>query len=514
MSETPDRPVSASEQRREARRLAEQAERNRLAAEALVLADALERQEEERREQVLLEEERMRTEQQEREIREQEERARREEERFQRMQEEARLEEQAEQARFREQERRLAEEALQRQRAQREQAEALLREQQEANRREAEAAQQQAQVASVGPPDLAQRPANDLALFRHYFRSDGREFTIGRELGSGTYGSVFEATKAGDPRRLVLKIMRVSQYDNFDFEGLYALSLGRQMRARRAQGETHIMPVLGGGYFERGIFAGQIFIVYPLMNEGSLYDLFKKKDELEMRPDYPLWAWAAPSRREVMLQLLEGLATMHAFGYAHNDMKPLNILVHREGDGDQSRYLLRLADFGLGCVDRKILRYLKLDCIAIGTPYYLSPEYRRYYIADARPQLTDYVRRTQFARENPDLDRGERARQRPDERNTFVYAEKDIAAAQANDVFGLGLVFFEAFYQRAHQDNYPPPPFIDEFNLSNGRTRRLMHLEVLNTLEPDLRIRTTLIGMLAQSPRDRFTAEEALRSMQ
>ncbi len=74
----------------------------------------------------------------------------------------------------------------------------------------------------------------------------------------------------------------------------------------------------------------------PFYNQGSL-DAVMKRGQLP--GTYAEQAQAAT-------QLLEGLANLHEAGILHRDIKPQNILVHKEG----GKLSLSIADFGLACL--------------------------------------------------------------------------------------------------------------------------------------------------------------------
>jgi eukaryotic-like serine/threonine-protein kinase len=77
--------------------------------------------------------------------------------------------------------------------------------------------------------------------------------------------------------------------------------------------------------------------------------------------------------RQVLLDLLDGLAHAHARGVVHRDLKPNNVLAFRDGDGPPR---LKLADFGLAQAVELQTRQDSTEIIC-GTPSYMAPEQLR-----------------------------------------------------------------------------------------------------------------------------------------
>jgi serine/threonine protein kinase len=86
--------------------------------------------------------------------------------------------------------------------------------------------------------------------------------------------------------------------------------------------------------------------------------------------------------RNIMQQVGEGLAAMHAAGWVHRDVKPANILVDSDGD-------VRLIDFGLAepLTVPRWRRLLPRRRLAKGTISYMSPEQIRGAPVDGRADI-------------------------------------------------------------------------------------------------------------------------------
>ncbi|WAO92365.1 Camk kinase [Fusarium falciforme] len=71
-------------------------------------------------------------------------------------------------------------------------------------------------------------------------------------------------------------------------------------------------------------------------------------------------------------RILSGIALMHAEGFAHRDIKPRNILIHRHPRGvPPSDWWIKLGDFG---ISKRVGTDTNTTDLAIGTWQYMAPE--------------------------------------------------------------------------------------------------------------------------------------------
>ncbi|CAJ0546703.1 Ff.00g013300.m01.CDS01 [Fusarium sp. VM40] len=76
--------------------------------------------------------------------------------------------------------------------------------------------------------------------------------------------------------------------------------------------------------------------------------------------------------REIVSQLVSGLALMHAEGFAHRDVNPKNILINRHPQGDNpGSWWVKLADFG---ISKRLGTDTNATTYIPGTRLYMAPE--------------------------------------------------------------------------------------------------------------------------------------------
>ena len=174
------------------------------------------------------------------------------------------------------------------------------------------------------------------------------DFTIQRELGRGGCGAVYLATPkfGGDPVAVKLMLSRA------------------QATPRAIEHFKREMQVIAGlkhpnivRFLDSGSDQGTFFFVMEYCDGGSLADVAKARGGT-IPPDV-LMPWA--------LQALEGLAAAHKEGFVHRDIKPHNILLHRNR--------AKISDFGLAKNFQKAgLSGMSMTGNYAGTPVFMPPE--------------------------------------------------------------------------------------------------------------------------------------------
>jgi len=184
---------------------------------------------------------------------------------------------------------------------------------------------------------------------------DGR-YRIVRLLGEGGMGSVFEAERRSDGKRVALKVMSGSIATDD------AARFVREAEIAAQLDHANLVPVL-----DVGLSSGTPFLVMELLEGGSVDGQRRRFGDVR---------WALP----LLAQIASGLRALHERGIVHRDLKPANVLLEREADGG---YRARISDFGisrrsdLGAVealDATARVELTASGAIIGTPLYMAPE--------------------------------------------------------------------------------------------------------------------------------------------
>jgi hypothetical protein len=175
-------------------------------------------------------------------------------------------------------------------------------------------------------------------------------YQILARLGAGGMGEVY---KAHDPQLDRVVALKLPHFTGSP-ENI-AQRVARFQREGRAAARVfhqHVCPILDVGEHE-----GRPFVVMAFIEGRSLAEKLAEKGGFEDVADAV----------GLMVQVLEGLAAVHAAGIVHRDLKPANILLDAAGRPV-------LTDFGLARPEQDDGEPLTSDGVVMGTPHYMAPE--------------------------------------------------------------------------------------------------------------------------------------------
>lgn len=185
-------------------------------------------------------------------------------------------------------------------------------------------------------------------------------YRVVRLLGRGAMGVVYQAHDPVIDRSVAIKLLRIDLLDGSDrTEFLSRFQREAQAAARCAH--PNIVAV-----FDFAMHNGDPFLAMEYVEGVSLADRLRQQGKMP-----------AEQAVQIMRQVLDALASAHAVGVVHRDVKPANMLLL---PGDR----VKMTDFGIARLESSELTQ---HGVVVGTPSYMSPEQCRGDTVDARSDL-------------------------------------------------------------------------------------------------------------------------------
>jgi serine/threonine protein kinase len=178
-------------------------------------------------------------------------------------------------------------------------------------------------------------------------------YELGRIIGAGGMGAVFEAKHLRLGRMVAIKVLRPDFADHDEYVQRFLREAQAVSRIRhRNVVEIHDYGEAPGG------------LVYSVMELLRGQDL---DQYLASRPHQRLPWWEASS---LLAQAARGLKAAHAAGIVHRDVKPANCFLADE----EGQPLLKIVDFGIAKAQGTEQTRLTATSVVLGTPGYVAPE--------------------------------------------------------------------------------------------------------------------------------------------
>jgi serine/threonine-protein kinase len=186
---------------------------------------------------------------------------------------------------------------------------------------------------------------------------DGK-FRIERALASGASGDVYEAVHLGLGSPVAVKVLRPGFPET---EHVRRKRFVREARVAARIQSDHVVRVFDIVAPDEGL----IYIVMELLQGETLADRIRR-----------VGAMAPAEAVGYMLQAAKPLAQMHDEGIIHRDVKPSNVFLARDAEGNER---IKLLDFGIAAFQQPVARARGDSAITftdamIGTPRYMAPE--------------------------------------------------------------------------------------------------------------------------------------------
>ncbi|MEM9658469.1 MAG: serine/threonine-protein kinase, partial [Planctomycetota bacterium] len=145
-------------------------------------------------------------------------------------------------------------------------------------------------------------------------------YRIGRKIGKGGMGSVFEAVDEQDGRQVAVKALNPQLATSEGFRERFEAEI-ESLKKLRHEG---LVRLLGWGEDE-----GALFYSMELVNGPSLEEEIVSGRRFDWRETLG-----------IAIQVCRALKHAHDHGVVHRDIKPANVLINENGDA-------KLADFGI-----------------------------------------------------------------------------------------------------------------------------------------------------------------------
>jgi serine/threonine-protein kinase len=166
-------------------------------------------------------------------------------------------------------------------------------------------------------------------------------------LGKGSMGVVFKAKQVSVDRIVAIKVLLEPLAQNREF-------------IKRFEREAKIAAKLSHNNVVNAIDAGEVdghyYFVMEYVEGITIKDFLDKKSCFEEK-----------DALRIAIAVAEALKHAHERGLIHRDIKPENVIITKDGN-------VKLADLGLARLTDDEKLGLSEAGMAIGTPYYISPE--------------------------------------------------------------------------------------------------------------------------------------------
>jgi serine/threonine-protein kinase len=195
------------------------------------------------------------------------------------------------------------------------------------------------------------------------------EYTVERQLGAGAFGVVYKASHPVIGKDVAIKVLSLK----FSVDPEASTRFVAEARAVNQIRHRHIIDIFSFGKLPDG---RQYYVMEYL--DGEPMDAL-----LERERKLPL-----PRLLPILRGIAKALDAAHAKQIAHRDLKPENIFLAR----DEGGVFPKLLDFGIAKLmgAEPGMTAKTRSGIAVGTPYYMSPEQARGKELDHRTDIYSF----------------------------------------------------------------------------------------------------------------------------
>src|SRR5579859_7866377 len=180
------------------------------------------------------------------------------------------------------------------------------------------------------------------------------KYRINQLLGSGGMASVWSATNIFTERQFAIKFMLPAVARTPEAARRFLMEAKVSARIDH----PNIIEVIDVGQTEDG----SLFLVMELLTGVSLETAIKRQTPPMLVRDF----------LKIMLDVGRAIAAAHRSGVIHRDLKPTNVYLHRDRDGNT---VPKILDFGVSKIlEDEQNHALTIAGTVLGSPLYMSPE--------------------------------------------------------------------------------------------------------------------------------------------
>lgn len=173
-----------------------------------------------------------------------------------------------------------------------------------------------------------------------------QKYRIVELIGTGGMAQVYRAVDESTRRSVAIKVLKAEFRDNAEFLRRFE----REARAVLHLSHDNIVRAYGVGEYD-----GMPYIVLEYVEGRTLKEILQERGAMPQR-----------TAINICSQILDALATAHAAGIIHRDVKPQNVIITPEGKA-------KLTDFGIAR-DAQATTVTFAGSTVLGSAHYLSPE--------------------------------------------------------------------------------------------------------------------------------------------
>jgi serine/threonine-protein kinase len=180
------------------------------------------------------------------------------------------------------------------------------------------------------------------------------KYRLNRVIGSGGMASVWSATNIFTEREFAIKFMLPQVARTPEAARRFLLEAKVSARINH----PNIIEVIDVGQAEDG----SLFMVMELLSGQALETAMKRQVPPMLVAEFCAF----------MLDVAKALAAAHKSGVVHRDLKPTNVYLHRDRDGN---VMPKILDFGVSKIlEDETNTALTVAGTVLGSPLYMSPE--------------------------------------------------------------------------------------------------------------------------------------------